>query len=97
MRLANWESVGDRDQVSANITFVDWLLAPRGGWPQFARRALVPPRARIEQMYGLAEDARWRRRWWRFAHGPKLMLRYLIALWRIRGGRRWAPLPQSLR
>ena len=96
-RLVNWEGIGDRDQVSANITFVDWLVAPRGGWREFARRWLVPPRAKLEQMYGLDENARWRRLWWRFAHPPKLVLRYLIALWRIRGGRPWIPLPQSLR
>jgi hypothetical protein len=81
--------------VSANVSFIDWLVAPRGDWPQFARRALIPPRARIEQMYRLAEDARWRRLWWRLVHGPKMVLRYLIALWKVRRGRQWVPLPQS--
>ena len=97
VHLANWEGVGDPDQVTANVTFVDWLLAIRGGWLGFARRTMVPPRAKLVQMYGLPEKARLRRCWWRLAHGPKLMIRYLMALWRIRGGRRWVPFPQSLR
>jgi hypothetical protein len=96
LRLANWEGVGNPHQVRANVTFVDWLVAPRGGWLQFVRRALIPPQAKLEGMYGLAEDARWRRLWWRLVHGPKLVLRYLIALWRVRRGRQWVPLPQSL-
>jgi putative nucleotidyltransferase-like protein len=95
-RLANWEGTGGRDQVAANITFVDWLVAPPKGGLEFARRALIPPRARIERMYRLAEDAAWRRFWCRLVHGPKMVLRYLIALWRIRRGRRWAPLPRSI-
>lgn len=95
-RLANWRGAGNRDQVAANVTLVDWLVAPRKGGLQFVRRSLIPPRARIERMYGLAEDAVWRRLWWRFVHGPKLVLRYLIALWRIRRGRFWAPLPRTI-
>jgi hypothetical protein len=96
MRLGNWEGAGDRDQVSANITLVDWLVTPRSGWPEFVRRWLLPPRAKLEQIYGLPENAIGRRLFWRLAHGPKLVLRYLIALWRVRRGRSWVPLPKSL-
>ena len=95
IQLANWEVSGDPDQVTANATFVDWLLATPVGWRDFVSRALLPPRARLVRMYGLPRQARWRRYWWRVVHGPKLMLRYLIALWRIRGGRTWVQLPEG--
>jgi Uncharacterised nucleotidyltransferase len=92
-RLADWTVSGDLDQVGANITLVDWLLSPPGhGWA-FTRRTLLPPSSRINSMYGLGDGAHSRRALWRLAHGPKLLLRYLIALWRIRGGRRWAQIP----
>lgn len=93
VRLANWTVTGEVDQVSANITLVDWLLAPTGGSRAFARRALLPPAARVDAMYGLSAAARWRRAFWRVAHVPKLLARYALALWHVRGGRAWMPLP----
>lgn len=92
-RLANWTVTGDLDQVGANIALVDLLLAPLASSGHLARRALLPPGARIATMYGLPPGARWRLAFWRLAHGPKLLLRYAIALWRVRGGRSWMPLP----
>jgi hypothetical protein len=89
IRLANWEGTGNLDQVYANVTLVDGLLTPRGGGRQFARRALIPPGAKVEQMYGLGRAAGWKKLWWRWAHGPKIVVRYLIAMWRIRRGRHW--------
>jgi hypothetical protein len=40
-RLANWDLRGDPDQIIANVTLVDGLLAPPGGLPAFARRRLT--------------------------------------------------------
>jgi Uncharacterised nucleotidyltransferase len=94
-RLANWTVTGELDQVSANVTLVDWLLAPPGGGRAFARRTLLPPARRIDAMYGLTADAAGRRAFWRLAHVPKLLLRYAIALWRLRGGRSWMPIPAA--
>ncbi len=96
VQLANWNVIGEPDQVTANATFVDWLLAAPDGWRDFVGRALLPPRARLVRMYGLPPQARWRRYWWRGVHGPKLMLRYLLALWHIRGGRTWVQMPESV-
>lgn len=95
VRMANWTVTGGLDQIGANLTLVDWLLAPRGGgWP-FVRRALIPSPAQISSMYGLPPSAVWRRAFWRLAHGPKLLLRYLIALWSVRRSRSWMPVPVS--
>lgn len=97
VRMANWTVTGGLDQIGANLTLVDWLLAPRGGgWP-FVRRALIPPAAQISSMYGLPPSAVWRRAFWRLAHGPKLLIRYLIALWSVRRSRSWMPVPVSVR
>jgi hypothetical protein len=94
-RLANWTVTGAVDQVSANITLVDGLLSPAGGGGEFVRRALLPPASRIDSMYRLPRGARGRRTFWRLAHVPKLLLRYTFALWQVRGGRSWMPLPAS--
>jgi hypothetical protein len=80
LRLSDWRLAGDEDQIRANVTLVDLLLAPRGERPRsFARHVLLAdiatsPRARA-------------------AHAARVLARYAIAGWRIRGGRQWAPLP----
>jgi hypothetical protein len=96
-RLANWTVTGDLDQVGANLTLVDFLLSPPGGGRSFARRSLFPPTAQIASMYRLPATARWRQAFWRLVHGPKLLLRYSIAIWRVRGRRRWVDLPAAVR
>lgn len=95
VRMANWTVSGDLDQIGANLTLIDWLLAPPGGGWAFVRRVLIPPPAQISAMYGLAPSAVLRRTFWRLAHGPKLLVRYLIALWKVRCGRSWVPIPAS--
>ncbi len=97
IRLANWTVTGDWDQIHANLTLVDLLLSPRGGGGSFVRRSLLPSGAAISKMYRLPSSAVWRLAFWRIAHGPKLIGRYLIALWRVRGGRSWVVLPASAR
>jgi hypothetical protein len=95
VRLRNWDATGSRDQTIANISLVDWLLTPPRGGRDFVRRSLIPPREKIRDMYGLGSGARWRTHFWRVAHGPKLLARYAIALWGVRRGRHWAPLPPT--
>jgi hypothetical protein len=95
VRLGNWDATGSRDQMIANISLVDWLLTPPRGGRDFVRRSLIPPREKIKGTYGLGSGARWRTHFWRVAHGPKLLARYALALWGVRGGRRWAPLPPT--
>jgi hypothetical protein len=90
-RLANWQGVGASGQIQANVTLVDLLLSPPGRVRQFARRNLLPPSRRVEELYDLGARARWRRAVLRTVHGPKLLTRYAIALLALRRGRRWAP------
>ncbi len=42
VRLLDWTQGGDRDQLAANISLVDGLLAPVAAIPAFVRRELVP-------------------------------------------------------
>lgn len=68
-RLVNWDLRGDPDQIIANVSFVDGVLAPAGGLRAFLRR-------RID------------------VGGPiKAFARYALALWHLRGGRVWSPVP----
>jgi hypothetical protein len=73
-RLADWSQAGDRDQLSANISLVGGLLAPPGSLAEFARRELTLP--------GEGAAASW-------VHAAKVIGRYGIAMWKIRGSRAW--------
>jgi len=89
-RLANWTQRGVAAQAQANVRLVDWLLTPAGGQRGYLLRNFLsipgelaggaPPRSR-----GLAL----------LMHSIRLLGRYGLALWAVRGGRRWSPLPQS--
>ena len=94
VRLANWTQRGDPDQVSSNVTLIDGLLAPRGSLSDFIRRCFLAPKELIAEGHHGPDDARFRRLW-SALHGAKLTVRYVIALWSTRAGRRWAALPPS--
>jgi hypothetical protein len=93
-RLVDWTIHDSLDQVNANVTLVDWLLTPPGGHAAFLRRTLFPSRAAVCDLYRLDEEAEHLARMWQVLHGPKLLLRYLAALWAIKGGAQ-APLPRE--
>jgi hypothetical protein len=97
IRLANWTVTGDWDQINANLSLVDLLLSPRGGTGSFVRRSLLPPASEVAAMYRLPPSSVGQLLVWRVVHGPKLILRYLIALWQVRGGREWVALPAGAR
>jgi hypothetical protein len=78
--LGDWAAAGDRDQLAANIDLVDGLLSPRGALWDFVRRQLLA---------GGPEGSR------RSAHAAKMLVRFALALRRVRGGRPWRPLPPS--
>lgn len=94
-RLVDWTIHGSLDQVHANVTLVDWLLTPPGAHGAFARRTLFPSRAAVCDLYRLDDDAEHLVRMWQVLHGPKLLLRYLAALWAIKGGAQ-SPLPRAV-
>jgi hypothetical protein len=77
-RLADWAQAGDRDQMSANISLVGALLRPPGTTPEFAQRAFV--------LSGERPTAT-------LVHTAKVVARYGIALWRVRGSRAWEATP----
>lgn len=80
LELANHAQRGDRDRLLANLALVDGLLSPPGQLCAFARRHLLLDRERIEEAYGVPDGARWRGQFWRFAHPPKLLLRFLLGM-----------------
>jgi hypothetical protein len=89
-RLANWTQRGVAPQAQANVRLVDWLLTPPGGHREYVRRNFLSipgelaggtsPRSRVLAM---------------LMHSLRLLARYGLALWALRGGRRWSPLPES--
>jgi hypothetical protein len=91
VRLTNWAETGSHDQVAANVTLVDLLLSPRRQFAVSARRHVFLRRDVLDDFYDLPPAARWRRRFWRAVHPPKMLARYALALWRVRRGRPWAP------
>jgi putative nucleotidyltransferase-like protein len=79
LRLADWTQEGDPDQLRANIALVGGLIGPDGSAPEFMRRELLS-----------AESARQVP-----AHAAKTAARWAWALWRVRRGRAWSPIPDS--
>jgi hypothetical protein len=89
-RLANWSQRGVAPQAQANVRLVDWLLTPAGGHGEYVRRNFLSipgelaggpaPRSRALAL---------------LVHSLRLLARYGLALWALRGGRRWSPLPDS--
>jgi hypothetical protein len=92
VRLGTWSAAGSRDQLAANVSLVDALLGPAGNARGFVRRELLPPPVSIlppgsPLPTGLAALR------CRLTHAAKMLARYTFALWRVRGGREWAPSP----
>jgi hypothetical protein len=91
VRLANWNLSGDIDQIKANVTLVDGLLAPKGTIGAFVRRHLLLSRERLEDYYHLPPRAGLRRLVWKVVHPPKTLLRYAVALATLLRRRSWSP------
>jgi hypothetical protein len=92
-RLSNWSQLGERDQLMANISLVDGLLAPRGGASAFLRRQVFPPASEVAALRALPPTATARLAASRVTHAAKMLARFAIALRRTAGGREWMPLP----
>jgi len=93
VRLANWNVDGEADQVRANVSLIDGLLAPRGGLPEYFGRRLFPPLRSLGDAYPLNPGSRLRAAGYRGLHAGKQLVRYALALWHLRGGRTWSPRP----
>jgi hypothetical protein len=92
-RLRNWDLRGETDQIKANVTLVDGLLAPRDELGAFARRHVVPSLSFLADAYGPMPDSRVRVAGWRAWHAAKLAGRYGLAAWGLRQGRYWSSVP----
>ena len=95
-RMRNWDLRGDVDQINANVTLVDGLLSPRLQLGAFLRRHVILPQLELSKTYGVAPDSRLRVARWRAWHAAKMIVRYVLGLARLTGGRSWSPLPASL-
>jgi hypothetical protein len=80
-RLADWAQLGDVDQMSANISLAGALLRPPGSLGEFTRREFLPAGE------GPAAHA---------LHAAKVLTRYGIALWKVRGARAWEEIPTGV-
>jgi hypothetical protein len=92
-RLRNWDQRGDVDQIRANVTLVDGLLTPPSDVGAFVRRHVLTRAPFLVEAYGVSPDDRWgvaRLGAW---HAMKTCARYAVALWSLRRGRHWSPLP----
>jgi hypothetical protein len=79
-RLANWDLRGDVDQINANVSLIDGLLAPPRGLPAFIGRQLLDPPAGDEPCLQRAA-----------VHVAKTLTRYALALGALRRHRWWSP------
>jgi hypothetical protein len=80
LRLANPWLEGSLEQVLAEVSLIDGLLAPPGTAPAFVRRAIVPPRHRVlARRPELARAGRPRLLAARAAHAVRLLARYVAA------------------
>jgi hypothetical protein len=95
--MRNWDLRGDVDQIHANVSLVDGLLSPRQQLGAFLRRYVVPSRLELAKTYGFAPDSRLRVACWRVWHPIKMIVRYVLGLARLTGGRSWTALPASVR
>lgn len=93
-RLANWNQVGEVDQLTANIALVDGLLGSRSQLGAFIRRRIWIGRTEIAAIYDLDDPDGIRARAWQIAHAPKLCLRFLLGLAGFRGSATDRPLTE---
>jgi hypothetical protein len=96
-RMRNWDLRGDVDQIHANVSLVDGLLSPRQQLGAFLRRYVILTRLELSKTYGFAPDSRFRVACWRAWHPVKMVVRYVLGLARLTGGRSWSALPGSVR
>jgi Uncharacterised nucleotidyltransferase len=80
VRLTNWDLRGDADQVAANVSLIDGLLAPPHGLRAFVGRQFVQP-----PEHGPAAHAP------RLPHTAKLAVRYSLALTALLHNGWWSP------
>jgi hypothetical protein len=96
VRFANWPLRGGEGQVSANVSLVDWLLAPTGQRRALVRRHLLLSRQELLARWPEAAGGVRRRARLRLLHVVRIVRRYAIAGWTVARRGAWATTPPSL-
>lgn len=96
IRMSNWCLSGRRSHIAANLFMIDCLLTPRE-----QRRALLTRHLWRDEaaLYGEWLETALTRRGLtraRLLHLARVSARCLVALWQLRRGREWAPLPAGM-
>jgi len=93
VQLVNWPLLGVEEQISANVSLADWLMAPRGEWRALMRRNVLLSRRELRTRWPRAAASAGGRLRLRVVHAARLAGRYAIATWTLLRGGTWAPLP----
>lgn len=96
IRLSNWPLRGAAAQISANVSLVDWLLAPPGALHPLLRRHVLLGRRELRTRWPEVGHGFCARVRVRTLHAARVATRYAIAGWTLVRRRAWAPLPSSL-
>lgn len=100
MRLANWPLRGDIGQINANISLVDWRLAPPGHRRALMRRYLLLTdedlRSRWPGAGSNSLSLLWLRVGLRIAHALGVLGHYTTTCLVLTTHRVWAPVPRCL-
>lgn len=97
MRLANWTMQGSVEQISANISLVDWALAPPGQLWGALRRNLLLSREALLYRAPDAATGRFPVLRLRVLHAIRVLGRYANAAWVLIRRGYWVTLPDAER
>jgi hypothetical protein len=96
IRLSNWCTRGRKSQIAANLLMVDYLLCPRNQRGTLVTRHLWREEGALCGEWAETAVTRSALMRARILHIARVSGRCLIALWQLRRGGEWAPVPVSL-
>jgi hypothetical protein len=96
VRLCNWPLRGEQGQIEANVTLVDWILAPGRQRRALVRRHLLLSREDLLTRWPEVDAGGLGTLRLRALHLLRVIGRYAIAGWQLRQRGSWAPIPRSL-
>jgi len=97
IRLSNWCVRGRKSQIAANLLMVDYLLCPRSQRGTLVTRHLWREEGALCGEWAETAVTRGTLMRVRILHMARVFGRCLIALWQLRRGGEWAPVPADLR
>lgn len=97
MCLSNWPMRGKKSQIAANVALIDCLLSPRGQRRALLTRHLWRDEGALCDEWSEAAVTRGALMRARVLHTARVFGRCLIALWQLRRGGEWAPVPTDLK